>query len=748
MRLEDYRLITGGGRFVDDLPFPDALRAHILRSPYAHARILSIDVQEARAMAGVVAVYTAADLKRDRIGALPCRTPVTSRDGSPMQAPNRPVLADEVVRFVGDGVAMVVASSADIARDAAERIEVDYASLDACTDVRASRERCFDWEIGDAAAVDAAFAKADRICALDVVNNRVVINPIETRSAVAEYDAQSARYTLYTQTQGVHSLRKALAESVLGVSLDRLRVVTTDVGGSFGMKIFTYPAQALVLYAARRLEKTVKWVGDRSDAFLTDAHGRDHFHHAEIALDARGRFLALRTHVWANLGAYLSNAAPSIPTDALQRVFGHVYDIPALYLRVEGMLTHTTPVDAYRGAGKPEIITTVERLIDRAAMETGLDRVALRRINLVPASAMPYTTGLGRVYDCGDFEAVMDQALRLSDWNGFAGRRRASESQGKRRGIGLALWLHATGGNPSEVSQVELQGESVIVRTGTQSTGQGHETAFALLVADRLKIPHERVRVIQGDTDAIASGGGTGGSSSLPIGASTIVRATAQMLARARELAAEMLEAATLDLEYGDGRFTVTGTDLSLGLFDVGRRIDEMQPHSCIGESAFEGEHGTFPNGAYVCEVSIDGDTGQVRIESFTCVDDLGTVLHPAIATGQVIGGVVQGIGQALLERTVYDADSGQLLSGSFMDYGLPRADDVPDFTSLLTGQPSLNNPLGMKGAGEVGPIGAPAAVVNAVVNALDGRDFDMPATPERIWRTMHAAGARRNGGP
>lgn len=737
MRLEDHRFLTGRGRFVDDLPFPDALHAHILRSPYAHARILSIDVQEARAVAGVVAVYTAADLKRDGIGTLPCRTPVTSRDGSAMQAPDRPLLADEVVRFVGDGVAMVVASRADIARDAAERIEVDYAPLDACTDVRASRQRCFDWETGDAAAVEAAFAKADRICTLDVVNNRIVINPIETRSAVAEYETQSDRYTLYTQTQGVHSLRKALAESVLGVDLHRLRVVTNDVGGSFGMKIFTYPAQALVLYAARRLQKPVKWVGDRSDAFLTDAHGRDHFHHAEIALDARGRFLALRTHVWANLGAYLSNAAPSIPTDALQRVFGHVYAIPALYLRVEGMLTHTTPVDAYRGAGKPEIITTVERLIDRAAIETGIDRVRLRRINLVPSSAMPYTTALGRVYDCGDFEAVMDQALALSDWSGFGERRRESASRGDWRGIGLSLWLHATGGNPSEVSQVELQGESIIVRTGTQSTGQGHETAFALLVADRLQIPHERVRVVQGDTDAIASGGGTGGSSSLPIGATTIVRATEQMLEQAREAAAEMLEAAALDLEYGNGRFAITGTDLSVGLFDVGSRLDEQQPHSCIGESAFEGEHGTYPNGAYICEVSIDGDTGQVGIESFTCVDDLGTVLHSAIATGQVIGGVVQGIGQALLERTVYDADSGQLLTGSFMDYGLPRADDLPVFTSVLTGKPSLNNPLGMKGAGEVGPIGAPAAVINAVVDALDGRDVEMPATPETVWRVM-----------
>jgi carbon-monoxide dehydrogenase large subunit len=747
MRLEDHRLLTGHGRFVDDLPFADALHAHILRSPHAHARILCLDVEGALAVAGVVAVYTAADLKRGGIGALPCRTPVTSRDGSPMQAPDRPVLAEEVVRFVGDGVAMVVAETAGIARDAAELIAVDYESLPACADVRESRERCFDWEKGDPEAVQAAFDRAHRTCALEVVNNRIVISPMETRSAVAEYDAESDRYTLHTQTQGVHSLRKALAESVLGVALERLRVVTNDVGGSFGMKIFTYPAQALVLYAARRLGRPVKWVGDRSDAFLTDAHGRDHFHRAEIALDAGGRFLALRAHVRANLGAYLSNAAPSIPTDGLQRVFGHVYDIPALYLRVEGMLTNTTPVDAYRGAGKPEIVTTVERLIDRAALESGIDRVTLRRINLVPASAMPYTTAFGRVYDCGDFEAAMDEALALSDWAGFAQRRRASEARGDRRGIGLGLWLHTTGGNPMEVSQVELAAESVIVRTGTQSAGQGHETVFAQLVADELQIPRERVRVIQGDTDVIATGGGTGGSSSLPIGATTIARATGQMLEQARERAADMLEAAALDMEYGDGRFTITGTDLSLGLFELGARLDHEQNGACVGESAFQGEHCTYPNGAYVCEVCIDAETGQVRIESFTCVDDLGTVLDTAIATGQVIGGVVQGIGQALLERTVYDADSAQLLSGSFMDYGLPRADDVPLFTTVLTGQPSRNNPLGVKGAGEVGPIGAPAAVANAVVDALGGQDFDMPATPERIWLAMGAAGAERTEG-
>jgi carbon-monoxide dehydrogenase large subunit len=738
MRLEDQRLLTGRGRFVDDLPFDGVVHACVVRSPYAHARIRSIHVDDARSTEGVLAVYTGTDLLRDGLGPLPCIAPVDFRDGSPMQAPERHALAVDEVRFVGDSVAVVVAESADIARDAANLVDVDYEELDACVDLRQSDTRCFDWERGDAEAVEAAFAGAEHVCTLEAVNNRIVVSPIETRGAVGEYHADNESYTLHTQTQGVHKVRDIIADSVLGIPRERLRVITNDVGGSFGMKIFVYPEQVLVLYAARDLGRPVKWVGDRGDAFLTDAHGRDHVGRAELALDAEGRFLAIRAHVRANLGAYLSSVAPLIPTDALARVFGHVYDVPALYLLVEGMFTNTAPVDAYRGAGKPEIVTLTERLIDMAARQTGIDRVELRRRNLVPASAMPYTTCLGRTIDTGDFVGVMDEALVQSDWQGFEARRRESEARGARRGIGLGLYLHATGGSATEVSQVELAADgTVLVRTGTQSAGQGHETGFAQVVAGRLEIPLERVRVIQGDTELIASGGGTGGSSSLPIGATTILRATEDMLVHAGELAGEMLEAAVPDIDYAGGRFTVKGTDLSVGLFDLAPMLTEGQTRSCVGEAAFEGDEGTYPNGAYVCEVSIDGDTGAVRIEAFTTVDDLGNVLNEGLATGQIMGGVVQGIGQALLERTCYDRESGQLITGSFMDYGLPRADDLPSFTGSLAGEPCRANPLGMKGAGEVGTIGAPAAVVNAVVDALGGRDIEMPTTPERVWRLI-----------
>ena len=738
MRLEDQRLLTGAGRYLDDWHAPGMLHGCVVRSPHAHAKILGIDSEAALAADGVLAVITGADLEAAGIDALACRSPVTSRDGSPMQAPPRKALAVDRVRHVGDAVAFVVGESAEAARDGAELVEVDYEALDACVDLRASEERCFDWETGDERAVAQAFTNAKQVCALEAVNNRVVICPIETRGAVGEHDAEHDRYTLHTQTQGVHLVRKVIADAMFGGDLERLHVVTGDVGGSFGMKIFAYPEHVLVLYAARRLGRPVKWVGDRSEAFLADTHGRDHVARAELAVDGDGRITAMRAHVRANLGAYLSTVAPLIPTDALARVFGHVYDIPALYLRVEGMLTNTAPIDAYRGAGKPEIICLSERLMDSAARELGIDRVELRRRNLIPAAAMPYTTALGRRYDCGDFEGVMDEALEQADWQGFESRRKAARARGERRGIGLGLYLHATGGTTAEVSQVEvLPDETVVVRTGTQSAGQGHETVFAQLVAERLEIPVERVRVVQGHSAIIRSGGGTGGSSSLPIGAATIARATERLLEQAKALAAETLEAAALDIDYAGGRFTVRGTDLSVGLFDLARELPERQGGACVGEAEFEGDHATFPNGAYVCEVGIDEETGRTRIEAFTAVDDLGNVLNEPIALGQVMGGIAQGIGQALLEHTVYDPDSGQLLSGSFMDYCLPRADDLPFFSTILVGEPTRNNPLGTKGVGEVGCIGAPAAVMNAIADALGGVDVEMPATHERVWRAL-----------
>lgn len=737
-RIEDDRLLRGQGRFVEDLNFNGQAFAYMLRSPHAHARVLSVETKKASNHPGVVAVITGKDVSAAGLGAMPCRTPVKSRDGSPMRAPDRPVLATDTVRYVGDGVAMVVAESLEDARAAAELIEVEYDELEPQIDLASEGEVCFDWEKGDEKATDQAFASASKRIGIRAINNRLVVSPIETRGAIGIYDENSDRYALYTQSQGVHLIRTVIGESVLKLDRSRIRVVTNDVGGSFGMKLVAYPEQALVLFAAKKIGRPVKWIGDRSDAFLSDAHGRDHVGEAEVALDHNGKFLAIRAHIRANLGAYLSTLGPMVPTDALAKVFGYVYDVPALYLRVEGILTHTTPVDAYRGAGKPEINYLVERLIEKAARETGIDRVELRRRNLISPRAMPYTNALGFTWDTGEFERVLDRGLILSNWKDFEIRRRTSEARGKKRGIGLGLYLHATGGSPTEVSQVELMpDQTVVVRTGTQSSGQGHETAFAQIVSNRLEIPIDRVRVVQGDSDAIAVGSGTGGSSSLPIGATTIRRAAGDMLDKARTLAADALEAAAADLEYGGGSFRVPGTDVAIGLFDLADRLNPEIGGGCLGEAKFEGENLTCPNGVYVCEVEIDPETGAVRVVRYTAVDDLGVVLHPLIAEGQIHGGLAQAVGQALLEGAVYEPGSGQLLTGSFMDYGLPRADDLPAFEGERVGQPSKNNPLGMKGAGEAGTIGGCAPLINAIADALGHDVIEMPATPERVWRAL-----------
>jgi carbon-monoxide dehydrogenase large subunit len=741
-RIEDDRLLRGKGCFVDDLHFEGQAFAYMLRSPHAHARILSIDIVQASAHPGVLAIITGSDVSKAGLGPLPCRAPVKSRDGSPMRAPARPLLSMDRVRYVGDGIAVVVAESVADARAAAELIEVDYEELEPQIDLATEGELCFDWEKGDGEAVEAAFARAHKRVRIRAVNNRIVVSPIETRGAIGVYDKGSDHYTLYTQTQGAHLIRTVIGESVLKLGSKQLRVITNDVGGSFGMKLVAYPEQALVLFAAKKSGRPVKWIGDRGDAFLTDAHGRDHVGEAEVALDGHGKFLAMRAHIRANLGAYLSTLGPMIPTDALAKVFGYVYDVPALYIRVEGILTHTTPLDAYRGAGKPEINYLVERLIEKAARETDIDRIDLRRRNLISPRAMPYTNALGFTWDVGEFERVLDRGLMLSGWKDFEARRRTSTARGKKRGIGLGLYLHATGGSPTEVSQVELMPDkTVVVRTGTQSSGQGHETAFAQIVSQRLEIPIDRVRVVQGDSDAIAVGSGTGGSSSLPIGATTIRRAAGHMLEEANVLAADALEAAAADLEYGAGTFRIPGTDISIGLFDLADRLQSEMGRGCLGEAKFEGENLTCPNGVYVCEVEIDPETGAVRVVRYTAVDDLGVVLHPQIAEGQIHGGLAQALGQALLECAVYEPGSGQLLSGSFMDYGLPRADDIPAFEGERVGRPSRNNPLGMKGAGEAGTIGGCAPVINAIANALGHDDIDMPATPERVWRALHHRG-------
>ncbi|MCR9220659.1 MAG: xanthine dehydrogenase family protein molybdopterin-binding subunit [Alphaproteobacteria bacterium] len=753
-RLEDRRLLTGAGRFVEDLAPPPALgpalTGLVVRSPVAHGRIVTIERAEAEAIPGVVRVYTGADLDALGVVPLPCITPVDSADGTPFHAPERFPLARETVRFVGDPVAFVVAESLAAARDAADALFVDYEELAATVDPLAAEEVGFVWEDGDRAATEAAFAAAAQIVSLDgVVNNRIVITPIETRSALGWSDPDTGALVLETQTQGVHLVRRLVART-LGIEEAELRVVTRDVGGSFGMKIMNYPEHTLTLAAARDLGRPVRWVSDRTEAFLTDAHGRDQVSRAELALDADGRILALRCETVGNIGAYASAIGPMILSKGFAKTLGHCYRVPTLHLTVRGVYTNTAPTDAYRGAGKPESEYLVERLVEKAARLRGEDPVAFRRRNLLPPEAMPYKAANGFTYDSADFPGAMERAVAASDRAGFAARRAESEARGLTRGWGIGLYLHLTGGDPAESSEVLLEADgTVTVLTGVQASGQGHETAFAQLVAGRLEIPVERVRVVEGDSARIARGGGTGGSSSLPIAATTIARATDAMLDRARELAADALEAAPEDLVYGDGGFTIAGTDRRLALPDLAARLAERatagqeggeEAARCAGLVDCEGETQTVPHGAYVAEVEVDPATGVVRLDRFTAVDDLGVRLNPMIAEGQIHGGLAQGIGQALMERTVYDSESGQMLSASLMDYRLPRADDLPDFDLHAADHPTAANPLGMKGAGEVGCIGAPAAVINAVCDALDLDHMDMPATPERVWRALQAS--------
>lgn len=740
-RLEDQRLLTGQGNYVEDIRRPDMAHAVMLRSPVAHAEITNIDLDDALEVPGVLAIYTGLDVVRAGMKPLPCKTPIDSADGTPFKARLRLPLAVDEVRFVGDAVAMVVAETPEAALDALELIDVDYDDRDHCVEPAQSEDIAFNWAMGDEAAAEAALDQAAHVVSITATANRVVISPLETRSAVGEYDAAGDRYTLHTQTQGVHFMRNVVAET-LNLSEDQLRVVNQDIGGSFGMKLVNFPEQSMVLHAAKDLGRPVRWVGSRQDAFLTDAHGRDDVSTATAAFDAEGKILGLKIDNIGNIGAYASALGPSIVSKGFAKPAGHVYHLPVLYVASRGVYTNTAPTDAYRGAGKPESVALVERLLDKAAREIGIDRVELRRRNLIPEDAMPYKAANGSVYDSARFEEVMDQALQAADWTGFETRRKAAAEKGLRRGIGLGLYLHLTGGDAGpELSEVIVtEAGDVLVKTGVQASGQGHETAFAQLVADRLEIDPARIRVIEGDTESVKQGGGTGGSSSLPIAATTITRATQNLLDNARNLAADHLEASPLDLEYSKGCFAVVGTDKSISLFDLAADLSEEKAGQCAGLANFEGEHQTVPHGAYVAEVEIDPETGRLRLDKFTAVDDLGRRLNPLIANGQLHGGLAQGIGPVFLENTVYDPDSGQMVSGSFMDYCLPRADDLPDFDLVEADMPTEENSLGMKGAGEVGCIGAPGAVMNAICDALGHDDIDMPATAERLWRACHKA--------
>ncbi|WP_137391960.1 xanthine dehydrogenase family protein molybdopterin-binding subunit [Rhodoligotrophos defluvii] len=737
-RVEDERFVTGRGLYVADLRIEGAVHAAFVRSPIAHGHIRALNLEAARMAPGVIAAFSGRDLVAGGVLPLPCVRATDSADGTPFWAPVRHAIAVDAVRHGGEAVALIIAESELAAIEAVDLVEADYEELPATIDARQSGERAFDWEKGDRERTEAAFRQAARIVEIEAVNNRVLISPLEPRGAVAAYDAASGQYTLWAPSQGVHLIRRLVAPT-LGIELERLRVVTNDVGGSFGAKLVSMPEQTALLFAARVLGRPVRWIASRSENQLTDIAGRDHVMKAQLALDGDARILGLKVETFANLGAYASAIGPSSPTVGFAATMCGPYDFQAVHLTVRARYTNTAPTDAYRGSGKPESIYLLERLVERAARETGLDPIEFRRRNLIPAAKMPYRAANGYVYDSADFSAVMDKALELAGWEDFPARRSVSESRGRRRGRGLGLYLHTTGVTSQEVSRVRLDSAGlVVVETGLQSSGQGHETSLAQLTAERLGIALNEVRIEQGDSTRAETGGPTAGSSSLQVGGITILRATEAMLDKARHRAADHLEALVEDVVYEAGHFRIAGTDRRIHLFTLAKELATRGEDGCAGEAALEGNILTIPNGAYVCEVEVDPATGAVAIDRFVGVDDVGRRLNPQLVEGQVHGGMAQGIGQALHEYVRYDPQTGQMLSGTLMDYCLPRADDLPMFTLDAADLPTGNNMLGMKGAGEIGCIGAPAAVINALADAIGHDRIDMPATPERVWRALN----------
>ncbi len=772
-RKEDGRFLTGTGQFTDDINAANQSAGVFLRSPHAHARLRSIDASRAKAAPGVVAVFTGADL--EGVNGLPCGWLITGTDGKPMNEPPHPVLAQGKVRYVGDAVALVVAESIHQAKDAAELIDVDYEVLPAvvnCVDAlkpgapqihdQAPGNRCYTWALGDKAAVDAAFAKAAHVTKLDLVNNRLIPNAIEPRAALAKYDRAEDAYTLWVTSQNPHVERLLMTAFVLGLPEHKVRVIAPDVGGGFGSKIYLYAEETALVWASKRVNRPIKWVAERSESFLTDAHGRDHVTHAELALDKDGKFLALRVTTTANMGAYLSTFASCIPTILYATLLAGQYTTPAIHCEVTASFTNTAPVDAYRGAGRPEATYVVERIIHQAAVETGVAQDELRRRNFI--RTFPYQTPVALTYDTGGYDACLDEANRMADVAGFAARKAEAAKRGKLRGIGYASYIEACGLAPSNVAgalgaraglfeagevRVHPTG-SVTVFTGSHSHGQGHETTFAQVVAGRLGIPVENVDVVHGDTGRIPFGMGTYGSRSLAVGGTAIVKALEKVIAKGRKIAAHLLEAAEGDIEFKDGKFTVAGTDRSKAFGEVALAayvphnypLDKLEPG--LNETAFyDPTNFTYPAGTHICEVEVDPDTGVVQVVQFAACDDFGNIINPMIVEGQVHGGVAQGIGQALLESCVYDAQSGQLLTGSYMDYAMPRADDLPSFKVGTKVTPCTHNPLGAKGCGEAGAIGSPAALMNAVHDALAAvgvKNLDMPASPHRVWQAIQSA--------
>jgi carbon-monoxide dehydrogenase large subunit len=754
-RTEDIRFVTGQGRYTDDLHFPGERFACFVRSPHAHARILAIHTDEARAAPGVIAVLTHDDVESFGAGPMPCMAPLTSRDGSPPKPSPKLLLARDRVTFAGEAVAMVIAEAYAQAKDAAELVDIEYEALDASGTLAAAisgvqiwedapGNLVFDWAAGDAKACADAFAKAAHTVAIEVVQNRVCASPMETRNAIGAYDTERGRYTLHTGSQGSGGVRERVAR-VLNLAIDALRVVTPDVGGGFGMKGFIYPEQALVLIAARKTGRPVRWSAERVESFLADAHGRDCVMRAELALDADARILALRIGGEANMGGYLSQFAPFIATLAGGRIFGGIYRVPHLYAEMKGYFSNSAPVDAYRGAGRPEAAYLMERLMDKAARQLGLDRFEIRRRNLPGPDELPYRNWFGMEFDSGNFPFVLEEAARVADVEGFPARRDQSEARGFRRGLGIAYYVEITaaaGGEPACIRFNEDGGIEAFV--ATQSSGQGHETAFAQLVAERLGVPFESVSVKQGDSDWV-NGFGTGGSRSLNMAGGALSAAAEEVVRKGRAAAAHLLQARDAPIEFdvvdGAGVFRVSGTERAIGVRQLAIAL-RREPVAGFEDGLdsngeFRGTAPTFPNGCHICEAEIDADTGETRIVSYHVVDDFGRIINPMLVEGQVHGGVAQGLGQALLENCVYDAESGQILTASFGDYAMPRASDCPDISFEWREFPCATHALGAKGCGEAGTVGALPAVMSAVADAIGVDHIDMPATPERVWRAL-----------
>ena len=777
LRKEDVRFLTGAGQYTDDIQLNNLVHAFFVRSPHAHAIIKSIDKTAALAAPGVIKIYDGHDVAEDKIGGLPCGWLITGTDGEPMKEPPHPILANGKVRYVGDHVAMVIAETLEQARDAAELVAVDYEVLSATADVRDAKvsgaptihdeapdNHCYNWSIGDKAQVDAAFEQAAHITKIDLVNNRLVPNAMEPRAAIGCYNRASDEYTLYVANQNPHVERLLLTAYVLGLPEHKVRVIAPDVGGGFGSKIYLYAEDVCVTWAAKKLNRTIKWTADRSEAFLSDAHGRDHVTHAEMAMDQNGKFLAFRVHTDANLGAYLSTFSTAIPTILYATLLAGQYTTPQVYVEVDAWFTNTAPVDAYRGAGRPEATYLLERIVSRCGWELGLSQDEIRRRNFI--TEFPYQTPVALQYDTGDFPQCLDKSMALADVAGFADRRKASEAKGMLRGMGYSSYIEACGLAPSNIAgalgaraglfecgevRVHPTG-SVTVFTGSHSHGQGHETTFAQVVAARLGIPVDNVDIVHGDTGRVPFGMGTYGSRSISVGGSAIMRAIDKIEAKAKKIAAHLLEASDTDIDFANGEFTVKGTDKSIPFAQIA--LTAYVPHNYpletlepgLNETAFyDPTNFTFPAGTHICEVEINPETGETRVDRFCAVDDFGTIINPMIVEGQVHGGLAQGIGQALLENCVYDRETAQLITGSFMDYTMPRADDFPEFKIGHVCTPCTTNPLGTKGCGEAGAIGSPPAVINAVLDALAPlgvKDIDMPATPLRVWQAIQSAKA------